>query len=528
MTPPILKDTKPAAPLTGDAPPAKPAPTPMMAQYLEIKAAHEDCLLFYRMGDFYELFFDDAAQAAQALDIALTKRGKHLGEDIPMCGVPVHAADAYLSRLIRKGFRVAVCEQTEDPAEAKKRGSKSVVQRAVVRIVTPGTLTEDALLDARDANILAALARVRADGSQTLGLAYADVSTGAFQVEAVDAPALAAALARLAPSELVLHEGLLADEMIGDAVQQSGVPLTPLRASAFDSDAARSRLESLFGVRALDAFGDFTRAQIAAAGALVDYVTLTQAGTAPVLEPPRGASDRSLMAIDAATRTSLELTRGLDGARDGSLLAVMDMTVTAAGARELKARVAAPLADPAPINRRLAAVTLFAEHGTLRHDMRDCLRQMPDLERALSRLALGRGGPRDLAAIGAAVAAAARAAALLDPARGAPDFPPLPEDVVEAALPLKAPAPARPPRSPPCWAAPLLRSRLSPPATAASSHRAMTRISMSWCPCATAAARSSQVLRPGTATRPASRPSRCATTMCSATSSKSPPPMPTG
>lgn len=437
MTPPILKDTKPAAPLTGDAPPAKPAPTPMMAQYLEIKAAHEDCLLFYRMGDFYELFFDDAAQAAQALDIALTKRGKHLGEDIPMCGVPVHAADAYLSRLIRKGFRVAVCEQTEDPAEAKKRGSKSVVQRAVVRIVTPGTLTEDALLDARDANILAALARVRADGSQTLGLAYADVSTGAFQVEAVDAPALAAALARLAPSELVLHEGLLADEMIGDAVQQSGVPLTPLRASAFDSDAARSRLEGLFGVRALDAFGDFTRAQIAAAGALVDYVTLTQAGTAPVLEPPRGASDRGLMAIDAATRTSLELTRGPDGARDGSLLAVMDMTVTAAGARELKARVAAPLADPAPINRRLAAVTLFAEHGTLRHDMRDCLRQMPDLERALSRLALGRGGPRDLAAIGAAVAAAARAAALLDPARGAPDFPPLPEDVVEAASALE-------------------------------------------------------------------------------------------
>lgn len=437
MTPPILKDTKPAAPLIGDAPPAKPAPTPMMAQYLEIKAAHEDCLLFYRMGDFYELFFDDAAQAAQALDIALTKRGKHLGEDIPMCGVPVHAADAYLSRLIRKGFRVAVCEQTEDPAEAKKRGSKSVVQRAVVRIVTPGTLTEDALLDARDANILAALARVRADGSQTLGLAYADVSTGAFQVEAVDAPALAAALARLAPSELVLHEGLLADEMIGDAVQQSGVPLTPLRASAFDSDAARSRLEGLFGVRALDAFGDFTRAQIAAAGALVDYVTLTQAGTAPVLEPPRGASDRGLMAIDAATRTSLELTRGPDGTRDGSLLAVMDMTVTAAGARELKARVAAPLADPAPINRRLAAVTLFAEHGTLRHDMRDCLRQMPDLERALSRLALGRGGPRDLAAIGAAVAAASRAAALLDPARGAPDFPPLPEDVVEAASALE-------------------------------------------------------------------------------------------
>jgi DNA mismatch repair protein MutS len=438
MTPPVIKDTKPAVPLAKDAPQSKVAPTPMMAQFLEIKAAHQDCLLFYRMGDFYELFFDDAAKAAEALDIALTKRGKHLGEDIPMCGVPVHAADAYLSRLIRKGFRVAVCEQTEDPAEAKKRGSKSVVQRAVVRIVTPGTLTEDALLDARDANILAALARVRADGSQTLGLAYADVSTGAFQVEAVEGPALAAALARLAPSELVLHEGLLADDLIGDAVQQSGVPLTPLRASAFDSDAARTRLESLFGVKALDAFGDFTRAQIAAAGALVDYVTLTQAGTAPVLEPPRGADAQGLMAIDAATRTSLELTRGPAGGRDGSLLAVMDMTVTASGARELKSRVAAPLADPAPINKRLAAVTLFVEQGTLRTDMRECLRQMPDLERALSRLALGRGGPRDLAAVGTAVAAASKAALLLDPASGALDFPPLPEDVVAAAHTLES------------------------------------------------------------------------------------------
>lgn len=154
------------------------AVTPMMAQYLELKAGHKDCLLFYRMGDFYELFFDDAVEAAAALDITLTKRGKHQGDDIPMCGVPVHAADAYLERLIRKGFRVAVCEQTEDPAEAKKRGSKSVVRRDVVRLVTPGTLTEETLLDARAHNYLAALARTAAGG--VLGLAYADVSTGDF------------------------------------------------------------------------------------------------------------------------------------------------------------------------------------------------------------------------------------------------------------------------------------------------------------------------------------------------------------
>ncbi len=418
---------------------AQAAPTPMMAQYLEIKQAHEDCVLFYRMGDFYELFFDDAVKASAALDIALTKRGKHLGEDIPMCGVPVHAHDAYLSRLIRKGFRVAVCEQTEDPAEAKKRGSKSVVARAVVRIVTPGTLTEDALLDARDTNLLAALARVRADGDHALGLAYADVSTGAFHVESLDASGLGAALARLAPSELVLHEALLADEVVADAISNAGTPLTPLRASAFDSDAARTRLETLFGVRALEGFGDFTRAQIAAAGALVDYVTLTQAGRAPALNPPRGTSDRGLMAIDAATRASLELTRGADGSRDASLLAIMDMTVTAPGARELKARLSAPLADPAPINQRLEAVTLFAEHGRLRHDMRDCLRTVPDLERALSRLALGRGGPRDLAAVAAATKGAAAAGALLDPKAGtAPDFPPLPDEIARAAQTLEA------------------------------------------------------------------------------------------
>jgi len=433
MTPPVIKESAPAAPLKRDTPTSAAAPTPMMAQYLEIKQAHNDCLLFYRMGDFYELFFDDAVAAAAALDIALTKRGKHLGDDIPMCGVPVHAADAYLSRLIRKGFRVAVCEQTEDPAEAKKRGSKAVVARAVVRIVTPGTLTEDALLDARDANLLAALARVRADGSQSLGLAYADVSTGAFHVEDVEAAALPAALARLSPSELVLHEGLLADATIADAVQSAGTPLTPLRASAFDSDAARRRLEDLFGVKALEGFGDFSRAGISAAGALVDYVTLTQAGAAPALSPPSAASAHGVMAIDAATRQSLELTRGPDGGREGSLLAVMDMTVTAAGARALKQRVAAPLADPVPIMKRLEAVTLFAEQGRLRADMRESLRTVPDLERALSRLALGRGGPRDLAAVAAAIKGAAEAVGLLDPATGkAPDFPPLPEDIVAA------------------------------------------------------------------------------------------------
>ncbi len=431
------KDAAPEAtgPDAADAPSAPSGVTPMMAQYLEIKQAHADCLLFYRMGDFYELFFDDAADAAAALDIALTKRGKHLGEDIPMCGVPVHAAEAYLSRLIRKGFRVAVCEQTEDPAEAKKRGSKSVVARAVVRIVTPGTLTEDALLDARDTNLLAALARVRAESEGRLGLAYADVSTGAFTVEEVETGALAAALARLAPRELVLPESLLADDGLRAALEASGAALTPMRASAFDSDAAGRRLEALFGVAALDGFGDFTRAQTAAAGALVDYVELTQAGRAPALRPLASVSDQSLMAIDQATRASLELTVGPDGSRDGSLLSVMDATVTAAGARELKRRLSAPLADPAAINTRLEAVALFADHANLRDRLRDRLREVPDLERALSRLQLGRGGPRDLAAVAQASRRAGDIAGLI--ADQGPNFPPLPDDVANAVAALE-------------------------------------------------------------------------------------------
>ncbi|MDE1932101.1 MAG: DNA mismatch repair protein MutS, partial [Alphaproteobacteria bacterium] len=248
--------------------------TPLMAQYLDIKRAHPDCLLFYRMGDFYELFFDDAVQAARALDITLTKRGKHDGDDIPMCGVPVHAAEAYLARLIRQGFRVAVCEQMEDPAEAKKRGGKAVVKRAVIRIVTPGTLTEDNLLDARRNNFLAALAEAQGE----LALAWLDLSTGDFALQTVAERDLGAALARLAPGEILLPERLVQRPALFELLGDWKSALTPLPNPRFDSDNGRKRLEALYGVAALDAFGSFTRAAVAAAGALVDYVALTQQG----------------------------------------------------------------------------------------------------------------------------------------------------------------------------------------------------------------------------------------------------------
>ncbi len=387
--------------------------TPMMAQYLKIKSDHAGYLLFYRMGDFYELFFDDAAKAAAVLDIALTKRGKHLGEDIPMCGVPVHAAEAYLEKLIRNGFRVAVCEQIEDPAEAKKRGAKAVVAREVIRLVTPGTLTEDALLEARSANILAALGRAGGD----FALASADMSTGQFLVGSTSPEGLAAELARLNPRELLVSDGLLGDAALGPILSALGPALTPLPAIKFDSMGGERALKQLYGVAALDGFGAFDRAELSAAGALVGYLDLTQKGKLPALRGLQRLSAGSLMAIDAASRRNLELTETLSGTRRGSLLATIERTVTAAGARELSQRLCAPLTDIAAITRRLDAIAFFLSHVTLRRELRTALRATPDIARALARLSVDRGGPRDLTALRDGLAAAHDLWTRLDQAR---------------------------------------------------------------------------------------------------------------
>jgi len=375
-----------------DLPETAQGSTPMMAQYLEIKSANAGYLLFYRMGDFYELFFADAVKAAEALDIALTKRGRHQGEDIPMCGVPVHAAEAYLEKLIRKGFRVAVCEQIEDPAEAKKRGAKSVVKREVIRLVTPGTLTEDSLLDARSANVLAALGR--AGGA--FALAAADISSGTFFVSPVEPAEIATELARIAPRELLVPDSLLADETLAPVLQSFGPALSPLPSIKFDSGNGERALKAQYKVTSLDGFGVFGRAEISAAGALVAYLDLTQKGNLPALQNLARVAPRNFMGIDSATRHNLELTETLSGGRKGSLLSVIDRTVTAAGARELAARLAAPLTDIAAIARRHDAVAFFKDDAELRRVLRDELRRAPDIARALARLSVGRGGPRDL------------------------------------------------------------------------------------------------------------------------------------
>jgi DNA mismatch repair protein MutS len=424
-------DTAAPRPLTETAERA----SPMMAQYIEIKAANPDCLLFYRMGDFYELFFEDAEVASRALGITLTKRGRHQGADIPMCGVPVHAADQYLQKLIALGHRVAVCEQVEDPAEAKKRGSKSVVRRDVIRLVTPGTLTEDALLVAGRNNFLAAVARVKGgEAGDRYGLAWIDISTGEFRIADSDAARLAADLARVDPREVLLPDGWFGDPEEGAFWRRLTTAVTPLPGAWFDGATAPERLGAYFGVATLDGFGSFSRPALAAAAAALAYVEKTQIGERPPLSPPVAEAAGDVMLIDAATRGNLELTATLSGERSGSLLSAIDRTVTGAGARLLARRLAGPSTDPLVIARRLDAVAFLLAEPARRGEIRSLLAAAPDLARALSRLTLNRGGPRDLAAIAHGLGAAGKIAGLL--AAASP-----PEEMAAAAMSLgKAPA----------------------------------------------------------------------------------------
>ncbi len=385
-------------------PPSAAGATPVMAQYFEAKSRQPDALIFFRMGDFYELFFEDAAKAAAAIGIALTHRGTHAGQPIPMAGVPVHAAEAYLAKLIRAGFKVAVCEQMEDPAEARKRGAKAVVRRDLVRVVTPGTLTEDGLLDARGANRLAAVA-VR--GGQA-ALASVELSTGEVDCLTLAPEGLASALAALRPSEILTPDRLFADPVVGAAVRGAGGLVQPMASALAEPAASESRLKRLYGVQTLDGFGPLSGAEIAALGLIAAHLDTTQAGRMPALRAPRRASESEVMAIDPATRASLEIERALNGGREGSLLAAIDRSVTAPGARLLASRLSRPLLDPAAIGDRLDAIAWFLERRDAREALRAELSRAPDMARALSRLALGRGGPRDLSCLrdGLAIAAA--------------------------------------------------------------------------------------------------------------------------
>ena len=392
-----------------------PKPTPMMAQYLRLREEAGDALLFYRMGDFFELFFEDAKRAAAILDIALTTRGEHGGAAIPMCGVPVHSAESYLARLIKAGERVAIAEQVETPDEAKARAkreglpsSKVLVGRAIVRLVTAGTLTEEALLEPRRANVLVALAELRGG----IGLAAVDVSTGAMVLEECAPEALGAALARLSPSEVVVPEDW-----------QHGPDEAIFRPrSTFASDAGAERLKALHGVATLDAFGAFSRAMLAAAGGLVSYLDHVGRGRLPLLLPPVVRETASTMAMDAATRASLEILESAQGGRAGSLIGAVDRCVTGAGSRLLAEDLSAPLLDMGRIEARLALVQFWRDRPIERAQLRDILRSVPDLGRALGRVVAGRGSPRDLGQLRDGLTEAARLHHWLS---GAPDAPAL-------------------------------------------------------------------------------------------------------
>lgn len=405
--------------------------TPMMEQYIEIKANNPGSLLFYRMGDFYELFFEDAVDASRALGITLTKRGQHLGQDIPMCGVPVHAADDYLQKLISLGFRVAVCEQVEDPAEAKKRGSKSVVKRDVVRLVTPGTLTEEKLLSPSESNYLMALARIRGGSTPQLAIAWIDISTGIFRLAETDEGRLLADILRIEPRELIVADTLFFDPELKPAFDVLGRVVVPQPAVLFDSAAAEGRIARYFGVKTLDGFGSFSRAEIAAAAAAVAYVEKTQISERPPLGLPERQSAASTLFIDPATRANLELVKTLSGDRNGSLLKAIDRTVTGGGARLLAERLMSPLTDPDAIAGRQDSVAFLLSEPSLSDRLRDGLKRVPDMPRALSRLALDRGGPRDLGAILQGIATAGEVAALLGGVA-------LPEELAVAVTDLKA------------------------------------------------------------------------------------------
>ncbi len=377
-----------------------------MQQYLALKNTHQDYLLFYRMGDFYELFFDDAVKASQILDIALTKRGKHNGEDVPMCGVPVHAYDTYLEKLIKSGAKVAICEQLETPEEAKKRGYKAVVNRDVVRIVTPGTITEETLLEASTASYLAALVRI----DNEMALSWIDITTGEFWVSKIAPAQLAAELSRLAPKEILVADTLAQMPTLSDWKSQ----LTIQPANIFDPRRGERGLKETYAVTSLAAFGDFSPLMLSACGALLDYVKLTQKDALPRLDAPRVVQASDHMLIDAATQRNLEIMHTLSGDKRGSLFSVIDETETAAGARLLANWLSAPLTDVAKIDARLECIACLTQASDLRSHLRQHLSTAPDCERALSRLALGRGGPRDLLSIAAGLEAAHRARILLE------------------------------------------------------------------------------------------------------------------
>ena len=369
--------------------------TPMMKQYLDIKRVHQDCLLFYRMGDFYELFFEDAIIAVEVLHIALTKRGKMQGEDIPMCGVPHHSHEQYLQKLIKSGHKVAICEQLETPQEAKKRGYKTVVRRDVTRIITPGTLLEDALLDAKQYNYLCSVAQCEGK----LSIACVEISTGVFFVYSISSATVNSDIARFSPKEIIISDKLFQDEKLRDSLSGYMRYISTRANSVFDYLRATQRLKDFYGIMTLESLGNYNKAQVCAMGSLLEYLEHTQKANLPRLKKPKIIDTAHFMQIDPATCRSLELVESASGSKKNSLLGTLDKTMTACGGRLLSLYLALPLSDAKLIEQRLDNVEYFLKHTELQTQVRDLLKHFPDIERALSRVFVAKGMPKDLVLI---------------------------------------------------------------------------------------------------------------------------------
>ncbi len=384
--------------------------TPAMRQYLDAKAQHRDAIVFFRMGDFYETFYEDALVAARALDLTLTSRSKDAsGGGIPMCGVPFHAVDGYIARLVKKGYRVAICDQVEDPKKAK-----GLVKREVVRVVSPGTLTDANVLDAREPAFLMAVASTGGRHEAT-GVALVDLSTGEFSAAeylgADGRAALADELAVLRPRELVVSErdpGAPADPIVA-IVGASGIPATAVPAWTFEPETARRALIEQLRVKGLEGFGlEGRTAAIAAAGALVQYLRSTQKADLAHVRAVTLRQQSDALIIDPTTLKHLEILEGAEGGRDGSLLDELDHTMTSVGSRLLRAWLLRPLVAIEPIRDRLDAVEELAFNTTTRGKFRESLKAVQDLERLVARAALGTAGPRDLVGLKLSLASVPR------------------------------------------------------------------------------------------------------------------------
>ena len=368
--------------------------TPMMQQYLSVKEQYKDYMLFYRMGDFFELFFDDAITASKALDIILTRRGKAQGADIPMCGVPAHSHESYLNKLIKLGFKVAICEQVESPEEAKqKRGYKAVVKREVTRVITPGTLTEDTLLDAASSNYLLSLNLCK-DGN--LAICWCDISTGEVNFSSVKHENLFSEIERISPKEIIINDEILSVRELSDFVSHYRKILSAHSKSFFGADKSERKIKTAFGTTTLDSFGKIEKEELGAIGALIEYLEITQVGKLPRLSNPKRSEEKTFLEIDSASFNNLEIFNSAEG---NSLFSILNEAKTNAGARLLRKLMARPLIDKNKIEKRLDAVEFFKNNPETLESIREVLKTIPDFERILSRIHLNRSTPRDLAAL---------------------------------------------------------------------------------------------------------------------------------